>query len=283
MNPPSQEQTAHVKSHFGFRKTPFTKYMWASHMFLSDGQTELLKGLDLFLEYRGICLVSGQPGVGKSITLRRFRDELDERRYQLFYLFNLRTTPLGFLRSLARALSLSPSYQKADLFDAISTELECFEERTGRHPLLILDDCDGMSDALIEDLRLLTNHVMDSEDRFSVILSGSHSFPARLRQRQNSTLAQRITYSYGLKGLNLTEARKYISFHLERAEGQPDLFHPAAVQLLFHHSRGYPRVINQLASHALIQATIKKRDRVDEKFLRQQVLEQALFENAHNS
>jgi type II secretory pathway predicted ATPase ExeA len=98
------QQRLHLKSYFGFSKLPFTKYMWASKMFDAKAQQELIDGLHLWLETRGIALIYGPPGVGKSISLRKFKTDLDERRFDLFYLFNLRITPTGFLRSLSRIL-----------------------------------------------------------------------------------------------------------------------------------------------------------------------------------
>ena len=82
MNEPTKEDKIRLQSYFGFSKIPFTKYMWAKHMFRSRTQTELLQGLNLFLEYKGICLVSGPPGVGKSISLRRLREERLRRVHQ---------------------------------------------------------------------------------------------------------------------------------------------------------------------------------------------------------
>lgn len=280
MNEPTKEDKVRLQSYFGFSKIPFTKYMWAKHMFRSNTQTELLQGLNLFLEYKGICLVAGPPGVGKSITLRRLREELDENTFEIFYFFNVRSSPLGFFRSLARTLSIQPGFQKADIFDAINTELGRHQERCGRHPILILDDCDGLSDDLLEDLRLLTNHAMDSEDRFSLILAGTQQFTRRIRQAQNKTLKQRVNYSFALKGFTLKEATDYVRFHMNRAEGPQDLFHTGAVKLLFQLSQGFPRVINQLASHALIQAAVKRKDRIDDKFLRQYLLGNPMFESS---
>ena len=91
MNEPTKEEKIRLQSYFGFSKIPFTKYMWAKHMFRSSTQSELLQGLNLFLEYKGICLVSGPPGVGKSISLRRLREELDENAFEVFYFFNVRS------------------------------------------------------------------------------------------------------------------------------------------------------------------------------------------------
>ena len=97
-----------LKAYFGLTKIPFTKYMWADKMFDSSSQQQLLLGLALWLQTQGIALVYGPAGVGKSISLRRFKNDIDERRYDVFYLFNLRLTPLGFLRSLSRLLGLPP-------------------------------------------------------------------------------------------------------------------------------------------------------------------------------
>ena len=195
------KQKLHLKSYFGFSKVPFTKYMWASKMFNAKAQKEFIDGLHLWLETRGIALLYGPSGVGKSISLRRFKNDLDERRFEVFYLFNLRITPTGFLRSLSRILGLPVLYHQADLFDAISAFLAQYEERTGKHPIIIFDDGDGLSDQLIELLRLLANFNMDSEDRFSFILSGSQKLALQIRQPQNEALRQRITFSHNLRGI----------------------------------------------------------------------------------
>ena len=267
-----------LKSYFNFTKMPFTKYMWAQKMFDASSQKGLLDGLHLWLETRGICLVYGPPGVGKSITLRRFREEVDERRYDVFYLHNLRITPLGFLRSLSRLFGLPVLYHQADLFDALSDCLGQYEERTQKHPLLIFDDGDNLSDTLLELLRLLANFAMDSEDRFSFVLSGTQKLAANIRIPQNEALKQRIGFSHSLRGFTLDDAVQYVRFHLKRAEGPPELFSEAAVKIIFNQARGLPRVINQIALQSLIRAAVTRKERIDEKFIKQQVMTDSLFD-----
>jgi len=273
-----KKQRLRLQSYFGFTKMPFTKYMWATKMFEAIGQKELLDGLNLWLEAQGTAFIYGQPGVGKSITLRRFKLEIDERRFDLFYLFNLRVTPLGFLRSLARTLSLPVVYQQADLFDAISSHLEQYIERTQKHPIIIFDDADGLSDCLLELLRRLSNFVMDSEDRCSFILAGTPRLAARLRTLQNEPLRQRIGFSHSLTGFTVDDTRNYVDFHLKRAEAPKELFSDSAVQVIFHLAKGLPRVVNQIALQALIRAAIKSKDRINDVFLKQHVLVNSVFD-----
>jgi len=275
MNP----QKLHLKSYFGFSKIPFTKYMWASKMFDAKAQQELIQGLHLWLETRGIALLYGPPGVGKSICLRKFKADLDERRFDVFYLFNLRITPTGFLRSLSRILTLPVLYHQADLFDSISAFLAQYEERTGKHPIIIFDDGDGLSDKLLEMLRLLANFDMDSEDKFSFILSGSQTLALRIREPQNEALRQRIVFSHNLRGFTIDDARQYIRYHLDRVEGPQELLADSAIQMIFHLAKGIPRVINQLALQGIIRAAVQGIDTIDENFLKQHVLNNSIFDN----
>jgi len=268
----------HLTSYFGFSKVPFTKYMWSKKMFDASSQRELIDGLHFWLETKGIALLCGPPGAGKSISLRRFKEELDDRRYDLFYLFNLRITPIGLLRSLCRTLALPLLYHQADLFDSISAFLDQYEQRTGKHPIIIFDDGDGLSDRLIELLRSLGNFAMDSEDRFSFILSGSQKLSSRLKQPQNEAFRQRIVFAHSLRAFTIEDARNYVRFHLERCEGPKELITEGAVQLIFHVAKGLPRVINQVALQALIRAATRKVDKIDESFLKQHVLNGSLFD-----
>ena len=175
-------------------------------------------------------------------------------------------------------MGLPVVYHQADLFDALSACLAQYEERTRKHPIIIFDDGDGLSDKLLELLRLLANFEMDSQDRFSFIVSGSQKLATRIREPQNESLKQRIAFSHNLRGFTVDDARQYVCFHLERAEGPAELFAENAVQTIFHLAKGLPRVINQIALQALIRAAIRRVDTIDETFLKQHVLNNCLFD-----
>lgn len=268
-----------LKSYFGFTKMPFTKYMWASKMYTAASQQQLLTGLSLWLQAKGMALVYGPTGVGKSISLRRFKTDIDERRYDIFYLFNLRLTPLGFMRSLSRVLSLPVLYHQADLFDALSAYLGQYQQRCNKHPVIIFDDADTLADELLELLRVLANFDMDGEDRVSFILSGTQKLAARIRSGQNESLKQRIGFSHQLTGFTIDDAIAYVRFHLDRADAPARVFTQNAVKTIFHYAMGLPRVINQIALQSLIRAAICGKQTIDAKFLKQQVLVNSLFDN----
>jgi type II secretory pathway predicted ATPase ExeA len=120
---------------------------------------------------------------------------------------------------------------------------------------------------------------MDSEDRFSFILSGTQKLALRLKEPQNEALKQRIGFSHNLRGFTIDDARNYVRFHLQRVEAPKNLFADNAIQIIFHLAKGLPRVINQIALQTLIQAAIRRVDTIDENFLKQHVLNNSLFDN----
>ena len=85
-------------------------------------------GLLMWTELRGIALVTGPSGVGKSITVRRFLAALDDARFHVIKLPHLPTTPVGLLRSLSRALHLPMRQYAADLFDAAQAHLAAHQD-----------------------------------------------------------------------------------------------------------------------------------------------------------
>ncbi|MHC9543351.1 MAG: ExeA family protein [Vulcanimicrobiota bacterium] len=274
MNPKDRDpQGDHVRlqSLFGFSKMPFTKYIWSSKMFQARSQKELIEGLRYSLEVKGVSLVIGSPGLGKSISLRRFKEDLSTQYFQPFYLWNTRTSPVGFLRSLCRIFQIQPYHYIADMFDAVSEYLGSLEENTGKYPLLILDDCDNLSREVLENIRLLMNYQMDSEERFSLVMSGTEKLQSLLREYAHTAFRQRIVYCHLLRPFSFDDARAYVNYHLKRVDGPPEIFSDGAVNLIFQMARGVPRVINQVAIQSLIHAAVHGKEKIDENLIRQNV------------
>lgn len=264
-----------LQAHYGFARLPFRKNMHAADMFDSRSQRELLHGLGYWLELHGMALVTGPVGVGKSITLRRFVQSLEEQRHRVIHLAMVPTTPVGFLRALNAALGLPMRAHVADLFLQAQRHLVA----DGPHPVLILDDAEGIRPELLDLLRRLTAHALDADDRFSVLISGTEAILPHLRTSALESLRSRLSFVHSLRPFNLEDARNYVTFHLQRAQAPKDLFTDDAVRRLFTHSGGRPRSVNQLALHALVTAAVQGRDKVDGDFMTQAIADHPLYEN----
>lgn len=275
---PGIAEKKRLRAYFGLTKIPFSKYMWASQMYDSASQRELRYGLEMWIEVKGLALVTGPTGVGKSITLRRFTKDLDESRYTVFDIAALPSTVHGFLRLFARRLGLAMRQHTADLFDAVQKQLTSHEQDRGTHPVVIIDDAEGLTPQIADVLRRLTIYDLDSEDKFSLLVSGIEDLLDVLHLHILEPMRSRFSFAQTLRPFGLEDTQNYIRFHLERADGDKNLFSDDAVKKIFQASKGKPRTINQLAIQALISAAVQGRDNIDGTFLKNLLAAHPLFQ-----
>jgi type II secretory pathway predicted ATPase ExeA len=267
-----------LQAHFGFTKVPFCKNLWVSELFDSRSQREAFQGLRLWTEVKGLSAITGPPGVGKSVTLRRFAQSLDEAKFRVVLLPSVPSTPHGFLRAVNRALGLPMRVHATDLFEQAQRHLANPTDDKAAHPLLVLDDAEGTRVENLDLLRRLTAHALDSEDRFSVLLAGTEDLLQVLRDPRLDTLRSRIGYATALRPYTLEDTRNYVRFHVQRVGAAAELFSEEAVRKLFHASHGRPRAINQLALHVLIAAAVEGRDSLDGAFVAAQIASHPLYD-----
>jgi type II secretory pathway predicted ATPase ExeA len=118
-----------------------------------------LKELDSRLKYmlgnRGMCLVVGEPGSGKSAALRRFCEALAPSLYKPCCLSLTTLTVNDFYAALAFLLGEEPRHRKIDMFRQIQasvTNLYCEQRIT---PVIVIDEIHMASSAVLEDIRML--------------------------------------------------------------------------------------------------------------------------------
>lgn len=261
-------QKRRLQAHFGFTGLPFRKNVHAKQMFDSQSQRDLRHGLHLWLEVRGLGLVTGPSGVGKSISIRRFVSELPSDRFVVHRFGQIPTTPLGFLRALARHLELRPRLHLADLFEDIRNALARHEDEHGTHPVLILDDAEGMRAATLDLVRRLTAHGLDGTEPVSILLVGTERLLDTLREPILQPLRNRFGYAHQLRAFGREDAQNYVKHHLTASGGSHGLFSDGAVTALFSVSQGVPRQLNQLALQALIEAVVQGHDDVDGRLMK---------------
>jgi len=68
---------------------------------------------------------------------------------------------------------------------------------------LIVDEAHHLRTELLEDLRLLTNYAMDSENRLNAVLVGRPELRRRMGMSALDALSQRIVVRANVRGLTL--------------------------------------------------------------------------------
>jgi general secretion pathway protein A len=273
------QEKRRLAAHFGFKKMPFPKYVRAQAMYNSKSQKTLLVGLEMWLDVGGLALIAGPSGVGKSLNIRRFVTGLNDNRYAVYIIPSPPATVYGFLRCVNRRFGLPMKNHTIDLFDAAQKFLINHEKDLGTHPILVLDDAEGLYPDVADTVRRLTIYDLDAEDRFSILVCGIESLLQVLELGVLEPLRSRFSFAHSLRPFGLEDTAGYIRFNLERAGSDPNLFSDEAVKRIFQVSQGKPRTINQLCIGALIQCAMKGLENIDGHFIKLFIAGHPLYQN----
>jgi len=104
------------KQHFGMKFNPFDKEIETSNLFISEDMKELDSRFKYIQDNRGIFLLVGEPGSGKSSSLRRFADNLGPTLFKPCYFSLLTVSVKDFYMALTGILGEEPRFRKVDLF-----------------------------------------------------------------------------------------------------------------------------------------------------------------------
>ena len=246
------------RKHFGLTRHPFDKDLAPDDLFETAALAELTVRLRHLLDMRGIGLVTGESGSGKTSACRRLVASLNTGLYRVNYVSLTTGNVMDLYKTVAWELGLPTERNRAALFKHIRTEVSrlCAENRL--KPILIVDEAHHLRTDVLEDLRLLTNYAMDSENRLCVILVGHPELRRRLGMSALEALSQRIVVRAHVRGIARDEIGRYIEHRIRLAGYELPLFEPSTVEAIFQASGGLPRKVNLLAHHALFAAAIAK-------------------------
>jgi type II secretory pathway predicted ATPase ExeA len=242
-----------------FRKTPDPRYL-----FLNGSYEEALERLEFAVEEMELALLTGEVGSGKTLLTRALVDRLGER-YEVGMILNPRLSPRQFLKTTAAELGVAePRFHSSDLLDQIHARLLELDE-AGRAALLIVDEAHLIpGKPTFEEIRLLTNFQLDDRNLIAIVLVGQPELRERLRHRAYRALTQRIGVSFELVPLGAEDAQAYVAHRLKVAGATRAVFSDGAVARLHEAAQGVPRVLNQLATQALLEGMARGVRQVDE-------------------
>lgn len=246
------------RKHFGLTRHPFGKDLVPEDLYASAANRELEVRLGHLLELRGIGLVTGEPGSGKTTLCRKVMSGLHSGLYRVLYVPLTTGNVMDLYKCIAWELGLETLRSRAALYRCIRTEVTrlCVENKV--RPVLVVDEAQHLRSDVLEDLRLLTNYDMDSQNRLCLLLVAQVELRRRLAMAVHEPLSQRIVVRHHLTGLSRTELPLYLGHLLRMAGAELPLFDEPALEALFHATGGLPRKVNLLAHHTLTAAALAK-------------------------
>jgi general secretion pathway protein A len=208
-------------------------------------------------------MITGDPGAGKTLSLRCFACGLNPSLYRVIY-FPLSTGSVAdYYRGLAKELGEDPGFRKVDLFRQIQGAITTSYKERKITPVIILDELQFARDLFFHDLTILFNFQMDSENPFILILGGLPHLYERIGLNQYRPLKQRILIHYRMEPLTREEVGGYIAHQMASAGARQPIFTESAIEAIIANTMGWPRLVNNLASHCLLHAFQAGKQQID--------------------
>lgn len=251
---------------YGLRELPFELTPNSKYLFLTPRQREALSNLQYGLSSaKSLTLLIGEAGTGKTTLVHAALESERCRNVRCVYLNNPVLTLEDFVRTLAARFDLGAeaAESKSVLLDRLDRVLR--ERRLrGEITALVVDEAQGLSNSLLEEVRLLANIETATEKLLPLVLAGQPELGARLEDPGLRQLKQRVTLRCDLVPFELPDTAAYIGSRITTAGGVPSrLFTREAVTHIHQYSGGIPRTVNVICDNALVSGMALGRQPVD--------------------
>jgi type II secretory pathway predicted ATPase ExeA len=246
-------------SFFDLRDNPFRANPDPRYLFLTQQTKE---NLDQIIEgirtRKGLLLLTGEVGTGKTVLLNRLMEWLEQQRIPKAFIFNSHLKADELLDLVLADFGVPFNANRGTPLAHLHSWLQdrCC---AGQTPVLFVDEAQGLTLRTLEELRMLLNLQTAQGSLLQIVLCGQPEFEQTLKRPALRQLRQRIALRCRTAPLTLEETQNYIEARLRVAGGSgAAVFHPEAVEALLLYSRGLPRVLNALCEQSLMRAAREK-------------------------
>jgi type II secretory pathway predicted ATPase ExeA len=237
---------------YGLRDIPFSLTPDPRFLYFTASHREVMANLHYGIQHgKGLIVATGEVGTGKTTMLRAMLSRLD-RSVLTCYIFNPGLTVPEFYHYIATSFGVAQYDSKSELLMKLGRLLMTRHAR-GLRSVLIVDEAQGLSHELLEEVRLLLNFETYTEKQLQIILAGQPELRQVLNDPSLRQLKQRISLRCEIKALRADEVPAYIRARLKTAgASRLDLFTSDAIAMIYRASEGVPRLINNICDNTLL-------------------------------
>jgi len=255
--------------YFNLEREPFSNAPDARFYFDSDQHSQaLLRLMYAVNSNKGLAVLVGGVGAGKTTLARRMLDTLDESQYESSMLVMVHSSinPEWILTRIAMQLGVrEPAPDRLTVLKQLYERLLEIEAQ-GRKAVILIDEAQMLqSRELMEEFRGLLNLEIPGKKLLNIIFFGLSELEECLRL--DEPLAQRVAVKYNLKSMTVETTTAYIHHRMAVAGGNGNLFQAEAIEAIHRFSGGVPRLINTICDNCLFESFMLKESSVGPKIV----------------
>ena len=264
--------------YYELAQEPFSNAPVSRFYFNSPQHSQALVRLThICSQMKGLGILVGDIGAGKTTLARRLLDSLPESEYEaaLLVIIHSGVTASWLLKRIALQLGVqAPSEDKLTLLGQLYQRLVTIYE-SGKKAVVLIDEAQMLATReLMEEFRGLLNLEVPERKLLSLIFFGLPEIEQNLKL--DPPLAQRVSVKFRLGHLAAESTEAYIKHRLRLAGASRMPFTPAAVKAVHDFAGGTPRVINTLCDNALFEGYVARAPLIDESMIARVALDLGL-------
>lgn len=251
---------------YGLKWNPFAAEVPAEALYVSPRLDSFCWRVEQLVGEGGFALVTGSPGVGKSVTLRVLAERLSGLRdVQVGVLSRPQAGMADFYREMGElfGVELHP-HNRYGGAKVLRARWQGHIDAALSRPVLIIDEGQEMQLAVLSELRLLGSARLDSHLLLTVVLAGDQRLLERFRAEELLPLGSRMRVRLTLDRSSPEELRECLTHALARA-GAPKLMSTELISTLCDHAQGNLRALMNMAGELLALAAQREARSIDEQ------------------
>lgn len=256
------------ESFYGLTHVPFSRDIPTQELYPSLILDETLGRLEYAAERRWFAVITGDCGVGKTTTIRRYAETLNPSRYKVLYLSDSKLTPRHFYKGLLEQLGYESKFYRGDAKRQLHREIEVMKGIHNLQPVVVVDEAHLLDREMLEEVRFLLNMNMDARSPMALILVGQNELWDRLQLQAYTAIRQRIDLQCKLTHYDRSDAETYMKRHLDYSGATRDIFSEKAIDEIYRYSSGTARLINKVCTHCLMYGAQNAHRIIDDHMVR---------------
>lgn len=252
--------------HFGLKYDPLGKNIQEID---NEPYQQLIPHLNWLLETRGVGLIIGEAGVGKTTGVRQWVTTLNPHTYRFYYTADNHFKAFDIYSQLADALEIEPQHRYSRLWRTIKQEVLHLHDEKKITPVWILDEAHQLPLNFFADLPSFLNFSFDTRDIMVILLIGAPKLEGILQRSIYAALDSRTKFCFEWQALDDVEKfNQFIIAAFEKVGCQQKLLSQSGIKLIHMATKGRLRFADKIITKCLQLASAEKMNHISDDIIK---------------